>query len=757
MPLSLIMAQTKPRQLPAWVVAFAVAALTVITFSLLLILGTVKIAPLRPDQPDDPFLLYVLTAFNFVAFTVFLFIWARLLIRLRQERRAQQLGSRLKTKLVWYFIVVVILPLVLLGVFSYGVINVTIEKWFGEPYQNVLREALSLSEEQMADEVHDVRQMLQWLQASLDKAADATAVKAIIEPALSSDQANDFLLIQVVDSEGRLILSQAKPGAEIPSAARMALSKILQQRRPEQDVIEPVWLGDGQSPLLVAVMPVGRHGYTMAALYQPRPALAEKVANIRREHDRYQSLYRRQGQIRRSTFQVLGLVTFLLLFVATWTAIHLAKGITIPIEALADATRRVAMGDLTQTVNVPAQDELAMLVQSFNQMTAQLNESRVMLEASAAQLRQTNLTLDERRRYIETVLESLSTGIISFDSAERITTLNHAARRILHLNESPATATALMQAIQPAVSEESIHQLRRMIQKAGRTGFATVDVQMHHGAGVSHLIVSASALRDEQSHLQGMVVMLEDITELVRAQRQAVWSEVARRMAHEIKNPLTPIQLSAQRILKHLDRADALQEAPDQQMIRECMVTIIGEVHTLQRMVNEFTRFARLPPAVLEENSLNQVVASTLKLYEDRLNGIVIESVLDERLPVVRFDAEQIKRALVNLIDNALEAVHQVAGEQRISVHTRYCPEQELAQIIVSDTGIGIDPKDYAKLFTPYFSKRPHGTGLGLSIVNRIIAEHHGRVRVQPNQPRGVQFIIELPTSQHKETEAHAG
>lgn len=751
------MAQTKPRHVPAWVVALAVAALTILTFGILLILGTVKIAPLRPDQPDDPFLLYVLTAFNFVAFTVFLFIWARLLIRLRQERRAQQLGSRLKTRLVWYFIVVVILPLVLLGVFSYGVINVTIEKWFGEPYQNVLREALSLSEEQMADQMHDLRQMMRWLRASVDTAADATALKAIIEPALSAEQANEFLLIELVDSDGRPVVSHAKPGVEIPSAARAALSKLLRDRRPDQETIEPVWVGNEQSPMLIAAMPVGQRGHTMAALYQPRPALAEKVANIRREHDRYQSLYRRQGQIRRSTFQVLGLVTFLLLFVATWTAIHLAKGITIPIEALAEATRRVSMGDLTQTVNVPAQDELAILVQSFNQMTAQLSENRMMLESSAAQLRQTNLTLDERRRYIETVLESLSTGIISFDAAERITTLNQAARRILHLNELPQTATALMQTLQSVISQESIHQLRRMIQKAGRTGFATVDVEMHHPAGVSHLIVSASALRDDQSQLQGMVVMLEDITELVRAQRQAVWSEVARRMAHEIKNPLTPIQLSAQRIVKHLDRADALHEAPDQQMIRECTAAIIGEVHTLQRMVNEFTRFARLPPAVLEENSLNQVVASTLKLYEDRLNGVIIESVLDERLPSVRFDAEQIKRALVNLIDNALEAVHHVSGEQRISVRTRYYPEQELAQIIVSDTGVGIEPKDYAKLFTPYFSKRPHGTGLGLSIVNRIIAEHHGRVRVQPNQPRGVQFIIELPTSHHKESEAHAG
>jgi nitrogen fixation/metabolism regulation signal transduction histidine kinase len=240
--------------------------------------------------------------------------------------------------------------------------------------------------------------------------------------------------------------------------------------------------------------------------------------------------------------------------------------------------------------------------------------------------------------------------------------------------------------------------------------------------------------------------MIEDITELVRAQRHAVWSEVARRMAHEIKNPLTPIQLSAERIAKNLERyGDSLPDAHYKQVLSECTTTIVSEVHTLQRMVNEFTRFARLPQATLEEAPLNQVVEATMKLYEDRLNGLTIESRLAEDLPPVKLDAEQIKRALVNLIDNAIEAVQVVEGEQRITVETQYLRESETARIVVSDTGAGIDPKDHPRLFTPYFSRRQSGTGLGLAIVSRIVAEHQGRVRAENNTPRGARFIIDLP------------
>jgi PAS domain S-box-containing protein len=626
------MNQEKHTQFPAWVVILALSALIIITFSVLVMLGTLKLIPEAPYEPGDPFTLYVLTAFNFVAFLIFSFILARMLLRLRRERRERRLGSRLKTRLVWHFIVISILPLTFLGLFSYLFINVTIEKWFGEPYQNIVRDAKAISE------------------------------------------------------------------------------------------------------------------YLDQEIKNPPPDILRRAQNITEQHDLYEDLHRKQGEVRRTTFQVLGLITLLLLFAATWTAIHLAKGITEPVQVLAEATQHVARGDFSHPIESVADDELAILVDSFNRMMAELRENRRQIEASAQRLHEINLTLEERRRYIETVLESLSTGIISLDSENKMTTLNRAAMRILHLTETPAPQTTLTEALVPVIDKANVETIETLLRKAKRTGFAAEDLELESPSGSSHLVMTASALRDERGRTQGMVLMIEDITELVRAQRHAVWSEVARRMAHEIKNPLTPIQLSAERIAKNLERyGDALPDGHYKQVINECTATILGEVHTLERMVNEFTRFARLPQTTLQDASLNQVVEATIKLYEDRLNGLTIESRLDGDLPRVMLDAEQFKRALVNLIDNAIEAVRAAPDERRIRVETNYLRDQDTARVIVSDTGIGVDPKDHPRLFTPYFSRRPHGTGLGLAIVSRIVAEHQGRVRAENNTPRGARFIIDLP------------
>ncbi|MBI3949142.1 MAG: HAMP domain-containing protein [Acidobacteria bacterium] len=745
------MTQTRRAQFPAWMVVLVLSALSIITFSVLLIMGTLKLVPEPPYAPEDPFILYVLTAFNFVAFAVFSFILARQLIRLRQERRARRLGSRLKSRLIRHFIIISILPLVFLGLFSYLFINVTIDKWFGEPYQNVLRDSGYIFDQYMKDEISDSRQMTQTLRASLEDAQDPAAMAARIAGTTDNPK---LLLLQIVDGSGNVVLSRPMSEVDLPEATTFLLSKAQAGVLTGKSFTEQIPGQQDKFFFVVSAAPFKTRQGGIITLYQPLPALAERAANIAREHERYERLYRKQGQIRRTTFQVLGLITFLLLFAATWTAMHLAKGITLPIQALAEATRKVALGDFSQTIDCLAEDELALLVKSFNRMIAQLKESREQLEQTAERLRETNLTLEERRRYIETVLESLSTGIISVDAEHRITTINRAAMRILHLAEIPPDQATIVRSLAPVLRNENVKTLERMIQKTRRTSFAAEDIELESPTGVSHLVLSASALRDEEGRLQGLVVMIEDITELVRAQRQAVWSEVARRMAHEIKNPLTPIQLSAERIARNLERSGPLLDQRYKQMIDECTFTIVNEVRTLQRMVDEFARFARLPRAVMEETSLNQVVTATVRLYEDRLNGVVIESRLADDLPPVKLDAEQIKRALVNLIDNAIEAVQSVEGEQRITVETQYLRQQELAQIVVSDTGIGIDPKDYPKLFTPYFSKRAHGTGLGLAIVNRIVAEHRGTVRVKPNHPRGSRFIIELPVSHSLELKA---
>ncbi len=746
------MAEGKNTQFPAWVVILVLSALLIITFSVLVMMGTLKLIPEPPYSPEDPFVLYALTAFNFVAFFVFSFILARLLLRLWRERRAHRLGSRLKSRLVRYFLVISILPLVALGLFSYLFINVTIDKWFGQHHQAVLRDAEIMYRDYLEDEIRDFHQLTEALRTALETPDGDRAVSASLPPEII--QSPEMLLLEVIGQSGQNISRFVKGEAPVISRLTPTLNRARAAISAGRAFTERM-TGPGKTFLLVTAVPFQTRRGGLLAVYRSIPDLAERAAHIAYQHELYESLYRKQGKIRRTTFQVLAVITFLLLFAATWTAMHLSKGITQPIQALAEATQKVARGDFDQQVTCVAEDELAMLVDSFNRMTAQLKENREQLEASAKRLRETNRRLEERRRYIETVLESLSTGIISIDSEHRITTLNRAAMRILGLTEPPPNQTSITESLSPLLGQNNMKVIEHLFGKAHRTGFAAGDIELEGSMGASHLVISASALRDEHDHLHGFVLMIEDITELVRAQRQAVWSEVARRMAHEIKNPLTPIQLSAERISRNLERADrSLASSRYKQLIRECTETIMSEVQTLQRMVNEFARFARLPRAELEDRSLNDIVLATIKLYEDRLDDVLIESTLSADLPLVKLDAEQIKRALVNLLDNALAAVRQVTGQRRITVETRYCGDREMVELIVSDTGVGIDPKDYPRLFTPYFSKRAHGTGLGLAIVNHIIAEHRGRVRAEPNRPRGARFIIELPTSRDAEFRA---
>jgi PAS domain S-box-containing protein len=560
------MSQARRTQFPAWVVVLVLSALTIITFSVLLIMGTLKILPEPPYAPEDPFVLYGLTAFNFVAFVIFAFILARLLIRLRQERRARRLGSRLKARLVRHFIIISILPLVSLGFFSYLFINVTIDKWFGAPYQNVLHDSQYIYDQYVEDEKRDLQQMTDTLRALLEAPPSGQPAPLRL-PSLVTENPK-ITWFQVVDGSGQVLAAYTKEPPEA-GAVGSALAEARARLRAGQEFTQTLPGQNEKAFVLVTAAPFTTHGGGILTIYRPRPELAERAANIALQHERYEILHRNQGKIRRTTFQVLGLITFLLLFAATWTASHLAKGITLPVQALAEATRKVARGDFDQSVECLAEDELDLLIKSFNRMIGQLKENREQLETTAERLRQTNLTLDERRRYIETVLESLSTGIISVDSENRITTINRAAARILHLRDTPSEPATLAESLAPVLSDDNTQRILRLIQKATRTGFATADVELETLAGVSHVVVSASALRDEQGRLQGLVIMLEDVTELVRAQRQTVWSEVARRMAHEIKNPLTPIQLSAERIARNVTRHQRALDERSRQIIDE--------------------------------------------------------------------------------------------------------------------------------------------------------------------------------------------
>jgi PAS domain S-box-containing protein len=396
-------------------------------------------------------------------------------------------------------------------------------------------------------------------------------------------------------------------------------------------------------------------------------------------------------------------------------------------------------------------------------MTTQLEDNRSSIEAGSAALREKNLILEERRNYIETILESLSTGVVSLDENDCVTTINGAASRMLRLKALP-TGQQDSQKLEKLIGAEDWVVLHRLLRRARRTGQSAEQAQLagvNDGASLP-VALTATALRASSSQKRGVVLVLEDLSELLAAQRVAAWSEVARRMAHEIKNPLTPIQLSAERIAKSYRRGSANREENGSNgqngrtrqrseeirvsaVIDECTETIAREVAGLKAMVDEFSRFARLPLARLEPAYLNEVIRHAVALYDDRLDGVKMEMKLDPDLPAAMLDSEQLRRVFINLIDNASNALADLDGERMINISTSFDPVRSLLTAEVADTGQGIRPVDFKRLFQPYFSTRGTGTGLGLAIVQRIILEHGGRIRAEPNYPRGARFVIELP------------
>jgi len=399
-----------------------------------------------------------------------------------------------------------------------------------------------------------------------------------------------------------------------------------------------------------------------------------------------------------------------------------------------------------------------LLAESFNQMTTQLEENRSRIEAGAAELRDKNLALRERRNYIETVLQSLSTGVVSVDENDRVTTFNRSASRMFGLAGRIENTPQL----QSLIDVEDWLVVDRLLRRARRTGHATEQTQLEsgttNGGGPLPVAMTATAMRDAKGPRPGVVLVIEDLSELLAAQRAAAWSEVARRMAHEIKNPLTPIQLSAERIAKSYLRAypngenngangSTEEERKVSAVIAECTETIGREVAGLKAMVDEFSRVARLPATRLEVSNLNEVVNQAVGLYEERLDGARINLQLDPDLPATMLDVEQIKRVFVNLIDNALDALAHVNDPKLITISTSRDVETGLVRAEVADTGKGIAPNDFRRLFEPYFSRRDSGTGLGLAIVQRIILEHGGTIRAANNDPRGAKFVIELPVN----------
>ena len=695
-------------------------------------------------------LLISLIGLNILLLVLLFLLILRNVVKLVFERKKKVLGAKLKTKLVVAFITLSLVPTILLFLIATFFITSSIENWFSVQVEGSLQESLIVAQvyyqDQANNALHYARQISQTIaqQRLLEKGhqsllADLLKSKRVeynlgavelIAPPLTSS----FLI------RGPNLASVNFPPLE---------SKLVQEalRGKEVTKIQSVGQGDlvrGLVPIFSPQNPREVIGILSAIFFVPQ-SLVSRVSEISGAFEDYKQLRMVKHPIRSLYLATLLLVTLVIIFVAIWFGLFLAKGITEPVQKLVEGIQRIVKGNLDFAIPKTSGDEIGTLVDSFNQMTHDLKFSKSQVEKAHAELSKSNLELEQRRRYMEVVLRDVGTGVISLDSAGKLRTINRSAEKILGIDASQVLGKAYTEVLQ-GESLHLAHELARGVSRAENRSI-TQQIKLRVRSDMLTLLVKMAILRDEEERYLGMVVVLDDLTQLQKAQRAEAWREVARRIAHEIKNPLTPIQLSAQRLRKRYLN----QFGQDGAIFDECTKTIITQVEELKNLVNEFSSFARMPAANPTPNQLNEIIREAMVLYEAGHRQIRFEFKPDDKIPVFNLDKEQIKRVVVNLLDNAVSAVDAVAGkdgEGQILIESQLDPLMNLARIEVADNGCGVAPEDKPFLFEPYFSTKPSGTGLGLAIVNSIISDHHGYVRVKDNLPRGTRFIIELPLKQ---------
>ena len=715
-----------------------------------------------PGSASSTLILFALSTLNVLAFIVLLMVLARNILKLRRETQQMKLGSRFTTRLVIFSIALSLLPVIFMFFSTVLIINRSVDKWFSLPARKMAENSRQIQDSYIKNEQDELRRTAITL-TRLAKSEDDPA------EILSSELSNQNLsAIELYNNVGSLIMREAVPEANHFESLIVEAQNIVRERARRGETASANIMQGGDQLYLVAAAKLQDDTNRLIVITQKMdPKLARLVIETSEQNKLYEATYddlhKRRSILRSNAQGILVLLTLFALFIATWMAIKVARSIAEPVKQLAEATERIKAGDLTGRAVIVGDDELAALARSFNEMAAELQENRAQVEESSA-------ALDERRRYIEAVLQNLSAGVISLDENNHVTTINPAAIRLLRLEQTMHNLPESGAELATLLPEEQLEELRRMNRRALRGRSVSREVHFKLANNVKlDAAVTVTALPNAQGHSHGTVIVIEDLSDMIEAQRRSAWSEVARRMAHEIKNPLTPIRLSAERMAKNLlgingsngngNHSPAQPHLPapfpalderSAKLVKECTSLIGAEVATLQKMVDEFSSFARLPAANPKLSDINEVVADTLKLYEERLDGIKLESKLVTELPPVMIDREQIKRAFVNLIDNAIHAITESQfplDEKQLSITTREVFEQDSVEIIIADTGPGIAPVDRERIFSPYFSTRKRGTGLGLAIVSHIISEHDGRIRVEDNFPHGARFVIELPSA----------
>jgi two-component system, NtrC family, nitrogen regulation sensor histidine kinase NtrY len=696
--------------------------------------------PFEPGNWRAVMALSAVSSFIIAALIVFGLIFLRTVVRLWAERRKEQLGVRFKTKMVVGAMALSLLPVLFMFFVSYSLLNRTLGRWFPRPLEIASEQTQSLLNDLGRSTVPRLHRLARQAQANMSQ-----PTQKMVESAVESGV--DALWI--LDKSGKAVrggVACEEQGENLSAQGCVRLGVLGLQIGILPSGVE-IWEAQGRTYFLarIPVPEIGTGPGFIAAGYRTGPNFLSRFSLIQKQTQEYEKEKQNLRVLKRQLLLILGFFTILLLFSVMWIALFLAKQVTVPIQALAEGTREVSSGNFAYQVPEQAQDELGVLIRSFNAMTTQLRDNRGQIDQFTRNLQQAVQELERRRQLMETVLENIPTGVISLDASGAILRRNGAVGRMF--GGATREARSLDELLGPEASRAVQHLMRRSL----RMGVVSREIETVVAGRVLHAAVTVSSLGPRRANT-GYVVVIDDLTELLRAQKSAAWQEVARRIAHEIKNPLTPIQLSSQRLARFLDRRESIDTpAPrDLELTRlahECSRLIEREVSTLAALVNEFSQFVRFPTAKLTVTSANTIVLEALEVFSGRLDGITLKTALAENLPAVRADLGLLRGVLVNLIDNAAEAL-ETATVREITVSTRAHSDSETVEIGVEDTGHGISPEDKDKLFLPHFSTKDRGTGLGLAIAARIVAEHSGTIHVEDNFPVGSRFIVELPAAE---------
>ena len=715
--------------------------------------NTSNIHFLNPDSSGETLAFAAVTVVVYLLLLVVLLLLLRNILKLYADQSSNALGSRLRTRMVLGAVLIALTPASFMFGFSYLLMNRSLDRWFSYNVNELRSDSSQVVQELAQYVTSNARVEAESIAEAEAAGGDAAGIDAQLRLHRTT-LAGGFAV--VYDSSGVVLTSfQAPPqssavkevlwledgtlNASAPIAFPLHEGLISIARRTGQHVVD---VGGQEYALGMAKAATGRTA--VVALPMPQ-GLSQTVRRIRSGTADYWTLFRSRNSIRTTFFLMLLLTTVVVFFVSMWLALFLSKQVTRPVEALADAMGEIADGKYEHRVAIATSGEMVELVRSFNHMAADLDASRQLAESSSAKLKAANQSIEERRRELETIVETIPSGVVTLDSAGVVLQANHTFAALVDQPRNAELRGKRLEALLPA---ESVTDVVTLMRRGQRMGTASTELEMTMRGRNLHLAATSARLELAEGK-QGTVLVLEDTSELLRAQRQVAWKEVAQRVAHEIKNPLTPIALSAERIGRHLDRAQP--DSPG--VIRKCSEVILNCVGTLRTLVDQFSALAQFPAPQPRVCDVNEVVEHALALFAGRLDGIQLQRDLEPNLPHVMADPEGLRRALANLIDNAAEAM-QGSLLRVLSVRTNLGEDGSAVEVAVSDTGHGLTEEIRERLFLPFYSTKRRGTGLGLSIAAKIVQEHGGTMRAESNSPKGARFVVLLPLMEHPVNES---